>query len=325
MAHIPRLGMVLSAALVFASGCSVYPAPDDVARSSTFDIVQRVRCEAKAGLGRFALGDAHAQSIIAGTTIGYDFQFEITEVNNADGGALTLTRPPLVSGNSTFTLNATGSALRRRTNTRNVQFIEDLTELARAPCSPREMRRNGLYPIAGSLGMDEVVSTYIGLEKLSDLKTPTKATGSKASFEDQKVALFADTLEFRTKLSVGANPVLTLSAVAGKLKVTSASLNATARRNDVHTLIVALARDPKKEIDPKVAIARTLRKAMLEDQVVREPRTETALAQKDAERRTRVLLELKRIRNLRDDEKEAPRHLGEKLLEFLKPPPGGED
>ncbi len=74
---------------------------------------------------------------------------------------------------------------------------------------------------------------------------------------------------------------------------------------------------------PKIVIARDLRKAMLDDGVVRDPRTETALAQKNAERRTRVLLEMKRIRNLKDDEKEAPRYLGEKLLEFLKPPAGG--
>ena len=323
MAYNPRLGAVVGAAVVLLSGCSVYPIPDDVARSSTFDIVQRVRCEAKAGLGQFAVDDLHARKIIANTTIGYDFQFVIAEVNDATGGALSLQRPPLVSGNTAFTLNADASVRRQRTNTRKVQFIEDLTELAAAQCSPRGYHRAGLYPIAGALGMDEVVSTYIGLEKLSDLKITS--TGSKVSFRDQKVALFADTLEFRTKLSAGVNPVLTLSAVAGKLKVTSASVTANASRTDNHTLIVALARDPDVNIDPKANLARDLRKAMLEDLVVREPRTETALAQKDAERRTRVLLELKRIRNLKDDEKEGARYLGEKLLEFLRPPAGGED
>lgn len=325
MTFLPRLksATFVSAVLVSISGCSTYPTPDDVARTSTFDIVQRVRCEAKAGMAKFRFDDAHARAIIEGTTIGYDFQFVIAETNDAEGGALSLFRPPLVAGNTRLTLDATASAERQRTNTRRVQFIEDLTELARARCAPGEIARNGLYPIAGSLAMDEVVSTYIGLEKLSDLKASNKQT-REISFNDQKVALFADTLEFRTTLSVGAIPTLTLSAVGGRLKVTSASLNANANRSDTHTLVVALARDPNRDVDPKVVVARNLRQAMLDDGVVRDPRTETALAQKSAERRTRVLLEMKRIRNLKDDEKEAPRYLGEKLLEFLKPPPDGE-
>jgi hypothetical protein len=148
----------------------VYPQPDDVSRSSTFDIVQRVRCEAKAGLDRFAPDDAHAQKIIAGTTIGYDFNFTIIEHNDAENGELQLFRPPLLKGNTSLVLDVTGSATRLRQNIRAVQFIEDLSELAMARCGPQEKVRNGLYPITGSLGMDEIVSTYIGLEKLSDLK-----------------------------------------------------------------------------------------------------------------------------------------------------------
>jgi hypothetical protein len=118
---------------------------------------------------------------------------------------------------------------------------------------------------------------------------------------------------------------LVLSALSGSLKVTNASVDASATRDDTHSLIVALGRDPKVDVDPKIAAARSLRRVLLSEGLVRDPRTETALAQRDAERRTRVLLELKRLRNLKNDEKEAPRYLGEKLLEFLRPPPGAEE
>ncbi len=90
MTSMTRLkGAILASAILASiSGCSTYPTPDDVARTSTFDIVQRVRCEAKAGLARFRFDDVHAQAIIAGTTIGYDFQFVINETNDTEAGAL---------------------------------------------------------------------------------------------------------------------------------------------------------------------------------------------------------------------------------------------
>jgi hypothetical protein len=55
-------------------------------------------------------------------------------------------------------------------------------------------------------------------------------------------------------------------------------------------------------------------------EAVREARTVRALVQRDSEAYTRVLIELQRLRNLEDDDREAPRLLGEKILEILRTP-----
>jgi len=54
--------------------------------------------------------------------------------------------------------------------------------------------------------------------------------------------------------------------------------------------------------------------------VVRNPRAATALIQYDSDARTNVLLELQRLRDLEDDELEAPRRLGDRLLKLLREP-----
>src|SRR5215813_12438385 len=81
-------------------GCSIHPLPGDIPRVATIDIVERIRCEAKAGLISVLREDPRTQKldarILEGTKIGYDFHFDITETNNdgtqATPGSLTLER-----------------------------------------------------------------------------------------------------------------------------------------------------------------------------------------------------------------------------------------
>src|SRR5215470_14962341 len=76
------------------AGCSMHPLPENFPlnfpRASTFDVVQKVRCEAKAGLDRFnnSRHQDHVRQIIEATSIGYDFSFVMTENNDATGGDL---------------------------------------------------------------------------------------------------------------------------------------------------------------------------------------------------------------------------------------------
>ena len=82
-----------------AAGCSIHPLPDDVSRKSTYDIVDKIRCEAKAAVeehgGRFTRA-----------SIVYNFEFDIKEVNDASAG-FTLLNP---FKNGTFNLVATAEA-----------------------------------------------------------------------------------------------------------------------------------------------------------------------------------------------------------------------
>ena len=173
--------------------------------------------------------------------------------------------------------------------------------------------------------MAEVVRTYVRIESLSDLR-PDKP--GDVTFDN---VIFSDVLKFNTTLNAGVTPTLELSSPVGKFKLTDAKLTASAKRSDLHDVIVALARDPKIDVDEparrsntrsmqRMTAARTQRQDIIEKDLRLDSRSVTALVQKDASARNRVLIELVRLRNLEDDEREAPRILGERLLELLRLP-----
>ena len=309
-------------------------------RVSTFDIVQKVRCEAKAGLDRFkdTRHADHVRQIIEATSIGYDFHFTMVEDNDLTAGQLDfIGRPSNRASKRSVTVNLTGAAQKRRENTRTFRIVEDLADVAKADCSDEFLRANLAYPITGSLRVDDIVYTYVRLERMSNLGDPEDpADLSDVAQDDTKKGVFSEHLEFRTALRLGATPTLTISAVAGSFRLTNATVNGQVRRNDTHDVIIAFAQDPafhKKEVKRAVAQRRSFLKpvagadarfaaegGLAAKRFVMDPRSETALAQANARARTRVLLELTRLRNLKDDEQESPKFLGERLLTFLRPP-----
>jgi len=313
------------------AGCSMHPLPDNAPfnfpRASTFDVVHQVRCEAKAGLDPLRRGRnrAHVEKIIAATSIGYDFRFVMTEQNDLNGGALTLKR--LSSPPSKVEINVTGEATRSRQNERNFRIVEGLADVANmkdADCSDAA-RANLAYPISGRLRVDEVVRTYLRLERISDLDDDE--TIDVGADGNSRAGVFSETLLFKTHLSVGARPTLTLNAVVGRYRVTRAALGgAVASRTDDHSLIIAFAQAPNfkdDEFNRKVGRARDQRRSFVGrgNKVVRGARTESAIAQASTEfAHNQVALELARRRNLLDDEQDGARFLGEQLLRGLRPP-----
>jgi hypothetical protein len=149
--------------------------------------------------------------------------------------------------------------------------------------------------------------------------------------------VFSDVLKFMTTLDATATPTLTLTPVVGRWKVTSASITGEAKREDTHTVIVALARDNvvierpvegppgrglvmRRAFSPRAAAAKAESERLVDRGAVREARQVSALVQKDSEAYTRVVIELQRLRDLEDDDREAPRLLGEKILKILRTP-----
>jgi len=320
---IGRLSVIpcAGALVVGLSACSVHPIPDDVTRLSTADIVKSIRCEILAGLESFTPNEmAKAAPIVRATTIGYEFTFNITEDNNANGAE---GGPFLKFANGgKVKLDLTGHAALHRNNFRKFTIIEPLLDLAkddnRARCSDRTTRANWTYPIAGKIGMDEVVRTYLKLEMLSELDVTKKAGGP---FNN---VVFADELQFTTGFGAGSTTTLVLDAVVGRLKVTNASINVGASRDDIHKVIVALTRKTipvderrrfRDSIDPKQD-----RRALLLSDNVRDPRAQARLIEIDEEARTRVAMELYRRRSLNDVDNEPARVLGQRLLDVLKLP-----
>jgi hypothetical protein len=307
-------------------GCSMHPLPGDIPRVPTFDIVERIRCEAQEGLRSFPQNDPLIKNIVEGTTIGFDFNFTITEINDAGAGSPGhLIFQKQGNGANNFTLDLSGQVHKQRDNTRRFRIIEDLKTLNSANCSREATRANWVYPITGATGLGEVVHTFIKLETLGNLQWDSPGGGLSSQMNH---IVFSDVLHFNTVLDVTAAPTLTLTPVVGRFMVTNANIVGEAKRTDDNTVIVALARDnvkivrgvPKRILSPKLAAARVTSQDLVEKGVVRDSREVRTLVQKDAEAYTRVLIELQRLRDLEDDDREAPRLLGEKILKILRTP-----
>ena len=202
-------------------GCAIHPLPDDVTRETTSSIVEKVRCEAKRAVLDHGAGLGNA-------TIGYEFDFNITEHNDASG-AFTLTNP---FKTGTFALTGSAGADRTREASRNFRILDSFAELRRIDCRPEALEKNWLYPIAGDIGMYEAIATFA---KLQTIENP--AAG--------EVFTFGDTLNFTTTLHGNVTAKLTLSPVSDRLRLTSADANLQNSRKDLHKVIIAMKAGPR--------------------------------------------------------------------------------
>jgi hypothetical protein len=305
-----RVGAQFAAVAIFAAGlagCSTYPLPQDVSRKNTYDIVEKLRCEAQEGLraGLVEVLGTHQTNhrFLTDTVIGYDFVFDIVEDNNASSGKLEFDRRAFRSGSS-FGLDFSSLATLQRKNRRDFRIIESLSQLNKAKCSTDEARKNWVYPITGAVGLDEVVRTYIRLEKLTSFKVKGQ----------NDPIIFSDKLDFTTDLQAGVQPDLTLATPAGSLRLSKLSILGQAKRKDIHTVTVAISRGANAPADEQ--FERSLRRTGADRTLsLRATRGLDAVAQRDASGATRVVLELERRRALSEEEAISTR-----LIEILKSP-----
>ena len=339
--HMRAVGCCIAAVLAGGlAACSTHPLPEDVSRSSTVDIVKSIRCEARAGLDSVVAAlrpdeRPKALPIIQATMIGYYFDFDIDETNGAGGASpadplVQLTRPDKFTN-----LSLTASANAARSNKRTFTIIEPLTDLAkdanREICQDRVKGANWTYPVAGKIGLDEVVRTYLKLELLTELQVSNKAPGGFPTH-----VVFSDELVFLTKFDAGASAEIVLDAVVGRLRVTNASVGVGASREDRHSVTVALTRStvdvdedlPVRTAAPKARSrsaaltegAREERDRLIQDGSVRDPRSQSRLIQMNAKARDSIAIELHRRRAPKDEHSEAARALGQRFLDILKVP-----
>lgn len=246
-------------------GCSTHPLVDDVTRQSTYEIVESIRCEATSAVAELGMTDATLKQ----TYIGYDFQFLITENNNAT--ASSLFTYPFATG--TFTAGLNAGSQRARASDRNFRIVESFHTLLgdRDKCGKGPPRGpNRKYPIAGSIGLKEVINTYVKLNELTHLVTagggggregregggdqqPGEGRGKSGrsgfiAFTDpgpedlpETVTIFSDKLTFTTKLVGGLKPSVKLSPVKGRFRLAEAAADLSADRTDVHKVTVAMA------------------------------------------------------------------------------------
>jgi hypothetical protein len=216
--------------------CSVHPLVDDVTRVTTAGVVQKIRCEAKRAVNDYGLHSKDASAIA------YEFTFHITENNNAMGDAL-LEIPFLNGGN--FSLKADAHSNRIRDSQRVFRIVDSFEDLRRTDCNQHALEKNWVYPIAGEIGIYEVVGTFARLQRLAIL-TPSPGVPDPlgSDFPRAKVFSFADTLAFTTTFGGGVAPKLTLNRITERFRVTEASATLHADRTDMHQVVIGMAAIP---------------------------------------------------------------------------------
>lgn len=248
---------IASAAL---AGCSIHPIPDDVSRYDTAAIVKNIRCEAKDAVRERIRQALHERGIydvvpdnvlkdpkefakvrrrdpkLAATfrafgvsTITYTFMFDITEENKTSGSVNFLLP---ITGRGSFNLLAEGQFDKKREGKRDFTTVESFEDLAKLRCGDWvQPGRNPVYPITGSIGVEEIVTTFINVSVMGTLD-PSKLPADAKSF--------TDTIKFTTEISGAVNPTLKLDPIPDRLRVTEAGVNRGDTRKDIHQVTISL-------------------------------------------------------------------------------------
>ncbi len=215
---------------LFVGGCAIHPLPEDISRKSTFEIVRAIRCEAKQAV--LDINDVRYDQAV----IGYAFTFDITEHDDATADA-TFKRPFFSGGAFDLSISAAGSKLTREAK-RTFTVSDTFAELKKAKCDAESLRIAGKFPITGSIGLKEVIQTFVKIEELTGLNSTSDSFTPAAA----NTTAFSDDLKFKTELMTGGiKPQLTLNEVPGVFRLTQISANLSADRTDEHNVILALA------------------------------------------------------------------------------------
>ena len=213
--------LVLSPLLI---GCAIHPLPDDVSRKTTYDIVDKIRCEAKAAVEQFGRGFKDASIV-------YNFTFDIVEHNDASAGFTLF--DPFATG--TVNLAASAGSSGTRDGVRNFELLDSFDDLRKMDCT-RDREANWLYPLTGDVGMYDSVATFIRLQRADN-------PGGTRIFT------FADTLTYTTTFTAGATSTLTLSPVTEQFRFTAANAGLSGSRTDVHKVVVTMAAGQQAVVD----------------------------------------------------------------------------
>lgn len=268
-------GLCAGAILLSQTACSLHPLPDDVVALPTYMIVRKIRCEAREAvkdqlrvyLERITW-DPVAQDIairlknpgadlealplarlsppikrrigtFKSAGIAYNFTFDMTEANTVDPTLDLLN----IFSNGTLSLGISAQHDRTRQNVRSFTVTDTFAGLFTLKWDYCEGKlatgKNFIYPIAGKIGLAEMINTFINLSLFGGLD------GEKG----KGPPTMADTLKFTTHMSLTVNPSITITpGTIQPLKVHSGLLGVANSRTDEHTVIVGLALDSGEDI-----------------------------------------------------------------------------
>jgi hypothetical protein len=264
---------------LFVVGCSSRPLPEDFSGVSTLAITNRIRCEAREAIVKISLdylerkGASEASRKFAaqvrndsqklrnfsfselddaarkqarkydGAAIAYDFTFNL-KTTFGGGVGLDFIRP-LAGGALNFGGGVGVSA--DRENVRNFRltdtFIGLLRDLDPESCKESEDIRALAYPLTGSIGLAEIVSTFVGLNE-----------GDRLQAKEGGVPTISDTVRFVTTLNASISPGLELTPAGRRWQLTNANAGETGvsfTRRDEHQVAIVISLPPETDSDPK--------------------------------------------------------------------------
>jgi len=172
--------------------------------------------------------------------IAFDFKLTMTELNKFSAGASIadkFNRGHRSGGASSGTLVMGAKLDQTRQNERMFVVSTNLDDLFEGPEAPNcrvpASPANPFYPVTGSIGIKEVILTFVELAEASVLRGKDGAGNSRR---------LVDTLQFTTDTSAGVDSgKLTIAPVGLVLNLSEVSVAGSAGRKDVHQVGIALS------------------------------------------------------------------------------------
>jgi hypothetical protein len=169
---------------------------------------------------------ATSQAGVGRIGIVYSFSLSGTETD-----AFT---PSATFTSGAWTFNpAVGDTVMRQ-NVRTFTIIDNfqvLRQMDGKKCEAEPAGPNYQYPIVGTVGISEMIETFIALAMHTNLEAGATVQNGPPTM--------ADTLSFTTTLTAGITPTLALTPVGSGLTGSTLGINFT--RADIHQVIVGLA------------------------------------------------------------------------------------
>jgi hypothetical protein len=210
MSIIGRL--VLTALCCALGACAIHPLPENVTGVKTSQIVHRNRCEAREALFEAerrltARNNQVAVATLKKIGIVFSYSLDITETDGLT--ANTTFVQPLTNGTRSFNPSA-GDTLQRQ-NLRAFTVADSYQTLKRmgdAACAAVPVGSNYQYPIVGTIGIDEMIRTFLTMALHEDLNG-TSADPKNPPVDPSNIAgppTMVDTITFTTTISAGVVP-----------------------------------------------------------------------------------------------------------------------
>lgn len=321
-----KLAVIVAACGTIAA-CSTYPLPQQVSGSTTQQIVDNVRCEARQGLRQAVIdwlreqvkgGDVYAAQLESrpeawndirpetlprdladlfafykNSQIAYAFTLQIDEYNMEEAGV------GFVGNFATKRrdgLGFAGTSTRTRSVTRTFNIVDTFSDLGitnkKLVCEgPRSV--NVLYPITGSLPIRDLIITYLKLNEFGNLGQLKSEAPSVRGGALPAIPQMSDTIKFRTKFEGSANPTFMFNPTPLGFLLSAVTFKTTDYRLDDHSVIIYLSTSADalkiEKGGSMVASARQQpRRETSRGSTLRDARTQSALEGLEAVRQKNV-------------------------------------